>query len=219
MKSFSLLFWASTATAHSWLDCIGLDIPFKGPQQYYSEHFYKDYCIGYPRGYPGRNNRYINDLFTVLVEGRGRQNPNATAICGATGIKGYTKKFPVTRVAAGTRLKLWYEMDNHLNPQTNFHIFGHGKPGKDIAVYNEQKPETKLFTHPFATPENCIDVKMPNTWCWAFWTVPSSWQAGTYSFVWNWPWDMNPIGEEYNTCFDIQVTTNSTKPKCRPRKF
>ncbi|KAJ9088720.1 hypothetical protein DSO57_1020387 [Entomophthora muscae] len=201
------LTFVAVSLAHSWLDCIGLPIKYRGPPQFYSNSFYKRYCIGFGRGYPGRFNRHINDIYTTLVEGRGKPNPRRRHVCGKTQRSlNYTRKFPMARVARGKTIKLWYEMDNHLHPRTRAHIYSYARPNKRIVTYQDQLRAKRIKSHVFASAKNCIDTSKPNTWCWAYMKIPRNWKPGVYSFLWNWPWDRNPIGEEYNTCFDIRVT-------------
>ncbi|KAJ9063606.1 hypothetical protein DSO57_1039106 [Entomophthora muscae] len=202
------------AWGHSWLDCIGKMKKYRGPVQFFSNDFYKEYCKGFGRGYPGRFNRNINDIYTTIIEGRGSPDPKTKRVCGETAqTMNYTKEFPMASVVAGRRVKLWYEMDAHMGKDTTVNIIGYGVAGKTIDTYADQLKAKKLFTHPFATPKNCIDMKFVNTWCWAYFKIPANWPPGVYSFLWNWPWDGNPIGEEYNTCFDLNVTPYKPRKK------
>ncbi|KAJ9051601.1 hypothetical protein DSO57_1003154 [Entomophthora muscae] len=201
------LCFISVSLAHSWLDCIGVPKEYKGPVQFFTKQFYDEYCIGYGRGYPGRFNDNINDIYTVIVENQGRPDPKAALVCGPTQrTLNYTSEYPMTRVAAGTTVKLWYQMDNHLTPNTVFNIYSFGRPGREIATYADQLNAKKLMIYQFAGPETCLDIGKPNTWCWAYMNIPADSAPGVYSYLWNWPWNGNPIGEEYNTCFDIEVT-------------
>jgi len=211
-----LLSLLGTSLSHSWLDCIGLaDKQYNGPEQFFSNEFYRDYCIGFPRAYPGRMNVHVNTLFTYQVDNRG--GPNHDAPVCPTQDRAYTGEFPMTQVKPGTNLKFWYEMDNHYQPLTKVHIFGYGKPDKPIVNYQELSPNTELFVHDFATTSNCINVANANTFCWAYWKVPDNWTPGVYSFLWNWRWDRNPSGEEYNSCFDIEVLPGATSPVVVPQ--
>ncbi|KAI0229515.1 hypothetical protein L0F63_003842 [Massospora cicadina] len=206
--------------AHSWLDCIGRsDTEYLGPEQFFASEFYDQYCVGYPRAYPGRMNVDINTLFTYSVLDR----VHTANVC-PTQEKAYSEQFPMAKVKPGETIKLWYEMDNHLAPETQFHVWGYGVPDKELVQYSEQNDQTHLMSHVFATSSNCMNTNNVNTFCWAYWTIPSNWRPGIYSFVWNWHWDRNPKGEEYNTCFDLEVVDqsptpipNPSTPKCRPK--
>jgi len=194
---------------HSWLDCIGYDVEYNGPVQFYSHHFYDEYCIGYPRGYPGRYNPDINSLYTVLIEGRhhNRLKPS-DRVCGRVtqGPGNYSHQFPMTKVHAGSRIKLWYEMDGHRVPQTQVRLHTFGQPGKLLnTISDQEKASPPIQSDVFANNSVCIDTKKPNTFCWSYFDIPKTWTPGVYSFLWNWVWDLNPIGEEYNTCFDIEI--------------
>lgn len=206
MRAGVLLFGLG-AWGHSWLDCIGKMKKYRGPVQFFANDFYKQYCKGFGRGYPGRFNTNINDIYTTIVEGRGQPNPAKKPVCGETQrTLNYTAEFPMAKVAAGRRVKLWYEMDAHMGRSTRVNILGYGVPNRRIDTYADQLRAKKLLVHDFSTPANCINMTFVNTWCWAYLKIPTSWKPGVYSFLWNWPWDGNPIGEEYNTCFDLRVT-------------
>lgn len=198
----------SRVAAHSWLDCIGrADTKYVGSEQFFTADFYDHYCIGFPRAYPGRMNKDINTLFTYSVLDR----IPTTNVCPTQELA-YSPQFPMAKVKAGETIKLWYEMDNHLSPETQVHIWSYATPGKQLIKYSEQTPQTHVMQHTFATSANCMNTNNVNTFCWAYWQVPSDWASGTYSFVWNWRWDHNPSGEEYNSCFDLDVTGTASPP-------
>ncbi|KAJ9051540.1 hypothetical protein DSO57_1019349 [Entomophthora muscae] len=187
---------------HSWLDCIGFDIPYHGGPQFFSNDFYK-YCAGFGRGYPGRENRDINTIYTVAVVGRGKPNPETTRVCGAVGsTMQYSSRFPMLKTKAGTRLKFWYQLDNH-RENTMVHIIGSNQPWRQISTYADQLRAGDVFAYPFT--QNCINLSNDNSWCTAIWTLPSYMPPGIYSYVWNWRMDSTAEGEEYNTCFDIEI--------------
>ncbi|KAI0231755.1 hypothetical protein L0F63_006553, partial [Massospora cicadina] len=139
-----------------------------GPPQFFSNEFYRDNCVGFGRGYPGRFNRHINEIYTTRVVHRGFPNPATKRVCGRTGLgRNYSREFPMARVRAGASIKLWYEMDGHYKPFTTFNILGFERPGRQFVTYKDQMQAKKLLVHPFATKGNCHDVNLPNTWCWA----------------------------------------------------
>ncbi|KAI9294443.1 hypothetical protein K502DRAFT_365847 [Neoconidiobolus thromboides FSU 785] len=205
----------SSVLSHSWMDCIGDgNQKYTGPNQYFSDDFH-EFCIGFGRGYPGRMNRWINDIYTVLVENRGGANPADYNVCKKTQVsQNYTSEFPMTKTKPGAKLKIWYELDNHYtkNP-TYVYLWGYGQPGKDISKYSEQVESNLIMKHVFALPDNqnCMDIHNANSLCWFYWTVPETYTNGIYSFIWNWRWDQNPTGEEYNTCFDIEIQGGDDK--------
>lgn len=202
MVRLSNLIFTSGVLAHSWLDCIGYDVPYYGGPQYFTEEFY-DYCAGYGRGYPGRMNTDINTIYTVEVIGHGQPDPATTQVCGAFGSSSqYSERFPMLKTKAGTTLKFWYQLDNHRG-DTTVHIVGYGVPGKQIITYADQTNATDQLKYPFT--QNCLDITNDNSWCTALWTLPSAMEPGVYSYVWNWHLDSTEEGEEYNTCFDILI--------------
>jgi hypothetical protein len=48
-------------------------------------------------------------------------------------------------------------------------------------------------------------ILVANTKCTGTMTIPSDVAPGTYHFIWAWAFDQNPAGEEYFTCFDVNV--------------
>ncbi|KAJ9051542.1 hypothetical protein DSO57_1003891 [Entomophthora muscae] len=203
MIGFHVLLVIGGVVAHSWLDCIGLDKPYIGTSVTFSQGFYENNCVGFGRGYPGRENRRVNDIYTNLVELRGLPDPSSKRVCGATGqTPQYSETFPMTTAQAGTTLKLWYQLSGHRS-STPVRIYRFKAPEQEEATYADQMEATLMLSHPFN--QNCLDFNHDNTWCWAVWILPDDLEAGVHSFMWSWAFDQNPPGEEYNTCFDIEI--------------
>ncbi|GJJ69443.1 hypothetical protein EMPS_01789 [Entomortierella parvispora] len=176
-------------SAHSWLDCTNM-----GP----------DGCAGYPLGYPGRQDVDINTKYTYLVQER---RPDAP-VCqpGRQDIPG-SNPFQVASVTPGQNLHLTWQPDGHLddaNPST-IEVHWTGVPGQQLHVRSELTPATLLGTMVFGTSANCDQPSEPNTWCHGHITIPAMTAPGIYQAVWWWKYDRNPHGEEYSTCFELNV--------------
>jgi len=183
----------STVSAHSWLDCT--DMRDSG-------------CAGFPLGYPSRGDIDINTKYTYLVQDR---RPNAS-VCqpGRQNIPG-NNPLPIASVTPGQNLHLTWQPDGHLddsNPST-IEIHWSGVPDQQLHTRSELTPSTVLGTMIFATSANCDVPSEPNTWCHGHLTIPEFTKPGTYQLVWWWKYDRNPHGEEYSTCFEINVSGGS----------
>ncbi|KAF9975844.1 hypothetical protein BGZ73_000339 [Actinomortierella ambigua] len=190
------------AQAHSWLDC--------------SDTRDNGACFGYPLGYPSRNDVDINTKYTYLVQNR---RPDAP-VCqpGRQNISG-NNPFPAANVVPGQSLHLTWQPDGHLddaNPST-VEIHWSGVAGKQLWTRSELGPNTHLASMTFATSSNCDIPREPNTWCHGHFTVPEWTQPGTYQMIWWWKYDRNPAGEEYSTCFEINVNYNGPHPASGPQ--
>ncbi|KAG0269200.1 hypothetical protein DFQ27_004440 [Actinomortierella ambigua] len=182
------------AQAHSWLDC--------------SDTRDNGACFGYPLGYPSRNDRDINTKYTYLVQNR---RPDAP-VCqpGRQNIPG-NNPFQPASVMPGQSLHLTWQPDGHLDDAKPSFVEIHwsGVAGKQIWTRSELGDNTRLATMTFATSGNCDRPGEPNTWCHGRFTVPEWTQPGTYQMIWWWKYDRNPAGEEYSTCFEINVGWNA----------
>ncbi|GJJ78699.1 hypothetical protein EMPS_11058 [Entomortierella parvispora] len=190
-----ITFQPSTVSAHSWLDCTDM----------------RDYgCAGFPLGYPSRGDIDINTKYTYLVQDR---RPDAS-VCqpGRQNIPG-NNPFPIASVTPGQGLHLTWQPDGHLNDANPSIIEIHwsGVPDTQLHTRSELSSSTVLGTMIFATSANCDSPSEPNTCCHGHLTIPESTKPGTYQLVWWWKYDRNPHGEEYSTCFEINVSGGSAK--------
>jgi hypothetical protein len=207
----TILSTLSPVESHSWLDCIGKSSTvYNGHNQYYGDEFYHEACtVGFPRGYPGRMNRWINDIYTYQLVGRKPEDIVCSPITQSTA--NYTSQFHMGKVTPGESVKLWWEADNHFNPgPTYVYVYTSGKSGQDLIKYKDLNQDTQIWKNVFATDDNCMD-RSPNSLCWGNMNVPNNLAPGKYQFVWRWVWDQNPVGEEYLTCFDLEVTGNANQ--------
>ncbi|KAG0004829.1 hypothetical protein BGZ80_002057 [Entomortierella chlamydospora] len=193
----------TTVQAHSWLDCANTLPSGK--------------CAGYPIGYPTRANPDINTLYTYLISGR----VNTTAVCQPGRQDIFPGKnpanLPPTTAVPGQKLHLTWEANGHMNnvqsssePRTKVQVYWTGVPKKLIHTRAElSNPKLLLATMDFATPQNCDEPANPNTVCNGYITIPKGTKPGKYQLVWWWRFDKNPVGEEYSTCFEVDVKTAS----------
>ncbi|KAF9431908.1 hypothetical protein BGZ76_011534 [Entomortierella beljakovae] len=202
---FLLLVSLPLSQGHSWLDC-SMTLP-------------DGTCAGFPIGYPTRANPDINTLYTYLINGHDNNAP----VCqpGRQDILpgNNPPNLPPASVSAGDTLHLTWQPNGHLNnvqspsePRTRVQIYWTGSPRSQIRTRGEfSNPSLLLKDMDFATPQNCDDPANPNTICHGDITIPKGTAPGTYQMVWWWRFDKNPIGEEYSTCFevDVKATTGS----------
>ncbi|KAF9934573.1 hypothetical protein FBU30_001337 [Linnemannia zychae] len=194
---------ASTTHAHSWVDCV--------------KTLSNGACAGYPTNYPTRSNPDINTIYTYLISNRN----NATPICkpGTQDTFLLNKdprnhvapNLPPAKVKPGDTLLLTWQANGHLvrtGPSTKVTVFWTGKSNKILRTRQDIMKgglAKTLAVFDFANPGNCQDPNNPNTWCKGKVKVPAGTPPGRYQLVWWWPFDKNPVGEEYTTCFEIHV--------------
>ncbi|KAG0209714.1 hypothetical protein BGX28_010008 [Mortierella sp. GBA30] len=195
--------------AHSWLDC--------------SNTLPSGECAGFPIGYPTRANPDINTLYTYLISGR----PSKAPVCqpGRQDIfPGQNPdQFPPASVLPGQTLHLTWQANGHMNqitdpgdkttPRTQVYVYWTGQANKVLRTREELQPGTLLKQMDFATPSNCDQPSNPNSVCNGKITIPKDMQPGRHQLVWWWPFDKNPIGEEYSTCFEVIVMGPAKKKK------
>ncbi|GJJ69877.1 hypothetical protein EMPS_02226 [Entomortierella parvispora] len=197
----SVLF--SGVAAHSWLDC--------------SNTISSTQCSGYGTGYPTRANPDINTLYTYLISGR----QNNTPVCqpGRQDNFDVNQALPPASVKAGQTLTLTWEANGHLDDPQHQIVSGAAQAPSQVEIYWNGRPNTLLTDRGdtvgngqmllakmnFATPANCEDPQNPNTVCHGEVKIPKGTLPGMYQLVWWWQFDKNPVGEEYSTCFLVNV--------------
>ncbi|KAI8866265.1 hypothetical protein GQ42DRAFT_128434, partial [Ramicandelaber brevisporus] len=192
-KLISLLLLCTSVAAHSWLDCVNFD-------------FANDTCLGYPRSYPGRENRDINTIYTYLIDG----NPQERPMCDPRRQSRpfYTQKFPMAVAHPGDRLNMVWEMNGHLNDNKPTYVSIYWISNDED--HNQQQPDRNVVPTigeriVFATSSNCDEPSNPNSRCHGSFRLPANMRSGVHSFVWFWQFDKNPAGEQYTTCFDVHI--------------
>ncbi|KAJ2718988.1 hypothetical protein GGI07_005480 [Coemansia sp. Benny D115] len=188
---------ASTVLAHSWVDCVKYD-PVN------------QLCLGYGRGYPGRQNAQANSIYTYLFSGSPKSQPMCNKV--QQSVMNYTDEFPMATVQPGETVYTTWEQNGHLNDAnpTQIKILYYPDSDKQFADVSEKDTAMVAGTMEFATSHNCYTPSNPNTACFGSWTVPKDLVPGkVYHFVWFWYFNANPAGEWYSTCFDVKVESAS----------
>ncbi|KAI8321161.1 hypothetical protein GQ54DRAFT_189546 [Martensiomyces pterosporus] len=188
---------ATSVLAHSWVDCVKYDPINKT-------------CLGYPRGYPGRQDVNINTEYTYLFSG----SPAHQAMCNTMQQSGvsYSAKFPMATAQPGETIYTTWEENGHLNnaSPTEIKVLYYSDASKEFMDVTEKDTAKVAGTMKFATDGNCYKPNDPNSVCFGSWTVPEDLQPGkVYHFVWFWYFNANPAGQWYTTCFDVMVADQS----------
>ncbi|KAJ1976158.1 hypothetical protein H4R34_004086 [Dimargaris verticillata] len=190
----------SSVSGHSWLDGTVYDPNTKTPG-------------GYARGYPGRKNVDINTLYTWEIFDR---NP-ATQLCDdkRQATASYSDEFPMGKASAGQTLFVDYQINGHQDlPTTKMQIWMYRKTDVGTLKYGEYSTGEKVGEWDFLNLSRCAGNVSQftdlhnNAVCYGSYTLPKDLPDGTYSFAWIWHFDVNPKGQDYTTCFDLEVSGN-----------
>ncbi|KAK3846781.1 MAG: hypothetical protein J3R72DRAFT_433573 [Linnemannia gamsii] len=212
-------FLTTTVTeAHSWVDCV--------------KTLGSGACAGYPTNYPTRSNGDINTIYTYLISGRNNASPlckpgtQDTFLLNKDRRNHLPPNLPFAKAYPGETLTMNWQANGHLvrtGSGTKVTVFWTGKSNKvlktrkDISQAGKSgSPAKALAVFDFANPGNCKDPNNANTECTGKLTIPKNTAPGRYQFVWWWPFDKNPVGEEYTTCFEINVVAKP-KSKSKPK--
>ncbi|KAJ2007096.1 hypothetical protein GGI02_003019 [Coemansia sp. RSA 2322] len=188
---------ATSVLAHSWVDCVKYD-PIN------------EVCLGYPRGYPGRQNVNINTLYTYIFNASPVSQPMCSPVQQAS--TNYSSTFPMATAQPGETIYTTWEQNGHLDNANPTKVFVYYFPQSsqqftDVSQRNTAKVAGSMN---FATNDNCYVPGYPNTVCLGSWVVPADLVPGqVYHFVWFWYFNANPAGQWYSTCFDVQVNSAS----------
>ncbi|KAF9128116.1 hypothetical protein BGW39_005333 [Mortierella sp. 14UC] len=198
--------------AHSWVDCV--------------KTLKSGTCAGYPTNYPTRSNPDINTIYTYLISNRNNAAPLCKPGTQDTFLLNKDKRnhlppsLPFAKAYPGETLTMNWQANGHLvraGSGTKVTVFWTGKSNKVLKTRKDisragtsGSPAKVLSVFDFANPGNCKDPNNANTECTGKLTIPKNTAPGRYQFVWWWPFDKNPVGEEYTTCFEINVVA---KPK------
>jgi len=197
---------------HSWLDCVkdigtGLNTGVGD-------------CKGFARNYPGRlPGVNVDEIMTYRIQPAIMgQNPPICA-AGQRTANSYSNQFPRAKANAGETLKMRWTPNGHQrgagqNPLT-YTIHWTGKAGTQLNNRLDLTDNTKL-AGPFPFDEECFCNNCAGNPCYGRFTIPANLTTGTYSFIWYWIFNRaaGAGGEEYTTCFDVDVTgtTNNQPP-------
>ncbi|KAJ9055780.1 hypothetical protein DSO57_1000638 [Entomophthora muscae] len=203
----ALTLLVSFGEAHSWLDC--------------TDRRDDGSCGGFIRNFQGHDEQFssykiINhDPQTRLCEPRYQSR-----------IK-YSSKFPMAKVKAGVRLYFDYFENGHVNldrlaPDMRPHprhyaVYWTGIPStgdfddaSQLKMRSDIHGRIPLEQRAFDDGE-CSDInyagRLGPTPCIGGYTIPSGTPPGIYQLVWVWHYDrdLHGLGEEYTSCFDVEV--------------
>ncbi|KAJ2809938.1 hypothetical protein GGI24_007115 [Coemansia furcata] len=194
---FTLAAAASSVLAHSWVDCVKYDPA-------------NQLCLGYPRGYPGRQNVNINTLYTYMFDASPKTQPMCSPQQQST--MNYNDQFPMTTAQPGETIYTTWEQNGHLNNAnpTKIEVYYFSDSNTQFTDVSQKDVAKVAGTMNFATDANCYIPGYPNTVCVGSWVVPADLVPGkVYHFVWFWYFNANPAGQWYSTCFDVQVNAAS----------
>jgi len=177
-------------------------------------------CQGYIRNYRGRDTAPsgVDDFYTNKALGR----PSGFSVCKSDTQqqKVYTDQYPMATAYAGQTLNVMYTPNGHSQNgdrglQTTSRIHWTGSTSTSLTTREQLTDANRIGQWNYGA--NCAtsgDVaSLP---CVNGFTVPAGTAPGVYQFVWYWPYDrdqnQSPIGEEYFSCFDVQVLATNGVP-------
>lgn len=209
MKSYGTLLFIATflvasTLAHTWLDCVD---------------WKNNKCEGYARNYPGRLPGVdVDTLMTYRMQPGLESNPLAIPICDPDrqASPQYSSRFYMGKANAGDTLTMTWTPNAHIRPEQD---------PKSWTLHWTGHPETELMTRGDLNDTNKLSGDLydaecsSGSLCFGHFTIPSDVVSGRYSFVWYWIFNRDPngSGEEYSTCFDIEVAgAEPTLPPAEP---
>lgn len=197
-----LVLSASCIDGHTWLSCTKM---------------VNNVCQGYIRNYKGRDTptASVDDFYTWKALGRPQNFQLCKPDSQATRI--YTQQYPMATARAGDTVNVMYTPNGHSQPgdqglRTNARIHWTGSPSTSLNTRADLNDGNRLGQWNYGS--NCATsgdtASLP---CVNGFTIPTGTPSGVYQFVWYWPYDRDqnqiPIGEEYFSCFDVNVTNNA----------
>ncbi|KAL7747308.1 Queuine tRNA-ribosyltransferase subunit qtrtd1 [Sorochytrium milnesiophthora] len=173
-------------------------------------------------GYPGRvfdgSLPPIDETYTYRIDGR---NPMAS-VCEPQRQKTpwYTTKHPMATIQDGETMTFQWKTNGHYNSKTKKDISVYCFPPNVRNMNRQDMMAQAIKMGSFSFDSSCRSDRGPeDPWadCQASVTInkPQTYRSDVMSCVWFWPYDSNPIGEEYTTCFDVHVLP---KPQLRKRQ-
>ncbi|KAJ2696586.1 hypothetical protein FB645_006162 [Coemansia sp. IMI 203386] len=195
-SAFVLCMIAPSVLAHSWVDCVKYD-----PNTHQ--------CLGYPRGYKGREDKDINGNASLEYTNLFSGSPASQPMCKSSQqTENYSTIYPMATAQPGETIYTSWQQNGHLNnaSPTKVKILYYPSSSQTFSDVSEKDTAMVAGTMDYATDGNCYNPSEPNTVCFNSWTVPTDLVPGqTYHFVWFWYFNFNPAGEWYTTCFDVNV--------------
>jgi len=204
-----LLIGLQLSNGHSWLDCVK-DVG-TGLRTGVAD------CKGFARGYPGRvSGVNVDQIMTYRIQPAVMgQNP---PICGpGQRTANYSAAYPKAKANAGETLRMRWTPNGHQkgagqNPLT-YSIHWTGKAGTQLNNRLDINDNNKL-AGPFPFDETCFCNNCAGDPCYGKFTIPPNTPSGSYSFIWYWIFNRDAAsgGEEYTTCFDVDVLATNGVP-------
>jgi len=196
------VFAISNSFAHTWVGCVN--------QQ-------GSTCKGYIRNYVGRNTPTtdVDGYYTWKALGRPNDFPLCKTDTQANRI--YNAQYPMASANAGETLNIMYTPNGHSQAGdhgllTTARIHWTGSTTQTLNTRADLSSSNQLTSWPYG--QNCATTgDVASLPCVNGFTIPATTPTGVYQFVWYWPYDKNqqqvPIGEEYFSCFDVNVTSTT----------
>jgi len=122
----------------------------------------------------------------------------------------------MAQARAGEILRLKYFPNGHQRgagqQPKNWTIHWTGVPGTQLNNRLDLNAANRLVG-PSPFDEECFCNNCAGDPCYGYLPIPANTPPGTYFFVWYWVFDRVPSsgGEEYTTCFDVQVIGGTTR--------
>lgn len=198
----------ATVVAHSWINNLVCDCTS---------------ATGYPRNFQGRqaHGTQFDRVMTHKMEGR---KPDAPVCSVEQQINVQNPKFPRLSCPAGSRVTFTYNPNGHVtvdanaNPKT-WSIHWNKYESIDTRSQLMRGQTKELFNNvssriPFDDGTCGQSKGRSKDTCSGNFILPADADPKSYKFVWFWTFDSdaNGGGEEYSTCFDINVT--AADPSC-----
>jgi hypothetical protein len=127
----------------------------------------------------------------------------------------------MTRANAGETLRLRWTPNGHQrgagqDPRT-YTIHWTGTSGTQLNNRLDLTSSNQIVG-PTQFDDDCYCNNCAGNPCYGRLTIPAGTPSGTYSFVWYWVFNRDPNGggEEYTTCFDVQVSGSNILPPAPP---
>jgi len=200
---------SSIALGHTWLSCTKM---------------VNGQCQGYIRNYQGRNtgSTGVDDFYTNKDLGR----TAGFQVCKSDTQrqKIYSAQYPMATAYAGETLNVMYTPNGHSQPgdhgrSTTSRIHWTGSTTSELVTREQLTDANKIGEWNYAS--NCATTgDFASLPCVNGFQIPAGTAPGTYQVVWWWPYDRDqnqrPLGEDYYSCFDVQVLGNGATPPPEP---
>jgi len=200
-------------SAHSWVQCA----------DYGAENgrvWNQTLCRGWPRGYSsifGAQGTFGQDVGYNYI-------PTEAAACRPTTGERYSTAFPQASYNPGQRVCLAWPPKNHVAAKCNNpYIPDHGTKILRSGLNPTADPTLTQFrqnlVHDFGANKNLNGTGFQNcpqfcanndkALCTGCFEIPSDLALGKYTFLWQWEFNSEGLGDTYTTCFDVNIVAKS----------